>query len=177
MSRRSIILIGIAVTVLLAALAAYFYFAASSGQGAADKETFKEEYALTFKDYSGNEVKLSDYRRRALIAYAWASWCPYCGAEIQNLSSLKQKYGEEIDILAVNRAEPLQVAKAYTDALQNTVGVIFLLDPTDAFFKQIGGYAMPETVFIDEKGNVTFHQRGPIDIDAVEANIKRLLGQ
>lgn len=168
--------ISIAVILLLASGTAYYFFLGSDADEK-EKETFKEEYALVLKDYAGTEVKLSDYRRKALIAYAWASWCPYCGAEIENLAVLKQKYGAEIEILAINRAEPLQTAKPYTDALRETSGIIFLLDPADAFFKQIGGYAMPETVFIDEKGGVTFHQRGPIDIAAVEANIQRLLGQ
>jgi thiol-disulfide isomerase/thioredoxin len=137
--------------------------------------TFGKEYGLTLFDYSGKAVHLFDYRRKVLIAYAWASWCPYCGAELQNLAELKKTYGESIAIVAINRSEPLAVAKAFTDHLQNTDGLVFLTDPSDAFFKEIGGYAMPETVFIDVGGAVTFHQRGPIQISGVDEKIKELL--
>jgi len=137
-------------------------------------ETFDKSYGLVLKDYQGNDVHLYEFRRKVLIAYAWASWCPYCGAEIQHLSQLKTKYGDEVQIVAINRAESLQDAKAYTDKL-DVSNILYLLDKDDAFFKSIGGYAMPETVFINNTGDVTFHQRGPIQIDAVEQKIQELL--
>ncbi len=136
--------------------------------------TFNSEYTLVLSDYAGNQVHLYDYRRKILIAYAWASWCPYCGTEIQGLSKFKQTYGDSIQVVAVNRGESLQVAKAYTDHLGDTAGVTFLLDPEDAFFKQIGGYAMPEMVFIDSAGTIIYHQRGPIKMEDVDAEIQKL---
>ncbi len=141
----------------------------------AQAKTFDTEYTLVLSDYSGNKVHLYDYRRQVLIAYAWASWCPYCGNEIQDLAALKKTYGDSIQIVAINRGEPLAVARAYTGALSDTDGVVFLLDPKDAFFKDIGGYAMPEMVFIDSAGTVIYHQRGPIQIAAVKAEIEKLI--
>ena len=138
-------------------------------------KTFETEYTLVLSDYSGNKVHLYDYRRQVLIAYAWASWCPYCGSEIQDLAALKKTYGDNIQIVAINRGEPLAVARAYTDGLADTSGVVFLLDPKDAFFKDIGGYAMPEMVFIDSAGTVIYHQRGPIQLPDVKAEIGKLL--
>ena len=137
--------------------------------------TFSKEYALTLSDYNGVAVHLYDYRRKVLVAYAWASWCPYCALELQNLSVLKKTYGENIQIVAINRGESLQVARTYTNAISNVDGIVFLLDPMDAFFKEIGGYAMPETVFIDGGGDIIFHQRGPIHIEEVRAKIEELL--
>jgi hypothetical protein len=68
------------------------------------------------------------------------------------------------------------VAKKYTDSLA-TQGIPLLLDPTDSLYKEAGGYAMPETVFIRPDGDVLFHQRGPIQLPEVEAKIKELLAQ
>lgn len=136
---------------------------------------FNEAYSLVLKDYSGDDVHLYQFRRKVLIAYAWASWCPYCGAELQNLAKEKQKYGDSIDILAINRAEPLQDAKAYTDKLGVESMLTLLLDPSDSFFKMIGGYAMPETVFIDSGGNIIYHQRGPLQLADLDNKIQELL--
>ena len=141
----------------------------------AQDKTFDTEYTLVLSDYAGNQVHLYDYRRKVLIAYAWASWCPYCGAELQNLASLKKTYGDNIQVVAINRGESLETARNYSDHLTNTDGLVFLLDPNDAFFKGIGGYAMPETVFIDSGGTIIFHQRGPIQLPDVQAEIEKLL--
>lgn len=137
--------------------------------------TFKKEYRVVLTDYEGNDVKLSQFKNTVLIAYVWASWCPYCGAEIENLARLKETYGDEVQVIAINRAEPVTVAKEFTDALQKTEGVVFLLDPTDSFFRDIGGYAMPETVFIRPNGEILLHQRGPIQFPKVEEETRKLL--
>lgn len=165
----------LATIVALLVFAAFFAHFIFRVQAKAKDTTFGKEYGLTLIDYSGKEVHLFDFRRKVLIAYAWASWCPYCGAELQNLAQLKKTYGDSVAIVAVNRSEPLPVAKAFTDHLQNTDGLIFLIDPNDVFFKEIGGYAMPETVFIDAGGAISYHQRGPIQIADVDAKIKELL--
>ncbi len=140
----------------------------------ADK-TFTNEYGLVLHDYNGNEVHLYSFRRDVLVAYAWASWCAYCGDEMKRLAALKEKYNGKITIVAINRAEPKADAKAFTDKLGVDKNMTLLLDPDDSFFKSIGGYAMPETVFIDPGGNIVYHQRGPLDEAAMEARIKELV--
>lgn len=140
-------------------------------------ETFKEEYSITLKDYAGNDVRLSDFKRKPLVVFMWASWCPYCAAEIGNLAQLKKTYGDQINTVAVNRAEPQQVAEPYTNALTQKEGILFLLDANDALFKSIQGYAMPETIFIDKGGTVTYHQRGPLKLEEAEGYLKTLISQ
>lgn len=141
----------------------------------ASDQTFNNEFSLLLQDYSGKEVHLYEYRRQILVAYAWASWCVYCGAEMQQLAKLKAAYGDKIQILAINRAESIHVAKPFTDGLGIEKDMVLLLDPNDAFFKSIGGYAMPETVFIDAHGDIVFHQRGPIDVPTMEVRLKELV--
>jgi thiol-disulfide isomerase/thioredoxin len=175
MKRPSITALFVIVGLLLAAVAfSRVFFRAHTG-GSATQTTFSKEFSLVLTDYSGKDVHLYDFRRKVLIAYAWASWCPYCGAELQNLAQMKKTYGDNLEVIAINRAEPLATAKAYTDKLQGTDNLVFLIDPTDSFFKNIGGYAMPETVFIDSDGTITFHQRGPLKIAELEQKVKDLL--
>jgi len=137
--------------------------------------SFNNEFSLVLKDYAGNDVHLYQYRRQLIVAYAWASWCTYCADEMQHLASLKKTYGDKVQILAINRAEPLAAAKDFTDRLNTGPDITLLLDPGDAFFKSITGYAMPETVFIDSGGDIVYHQRGPIDMSTLEQKVKELV--
>ena len=133
-----------------------------------------DEYGKVFIDYSGKEVRLSQVRAAHVIVFMWASWCPYCTQEIQNLSELKKHYGNTLDVIAVNRGESRVDAKAFTDKLNVDPSLQFLLDPTDALFKSVGGYAMPETLFIDSGGQIVFHQRGPFQNSELIAKMAEL---
>lgn len=137
--------------------------------------TFKNEYNLVLKDYSGKDVSLSDFKGKFIIVSAWASWCPYCKAEIENLSKLLEMYPGKLHIIAVNRAEPLSDAKTFSDTLQVSKDVRFLLDTNDSFFKEMGGFAMPETAFIDQYGHVLFRARGPMTMDEMTQKVKELI--
>lgn len=170
--RKFVITLLVLAALLLIGYALYYFF---WYQPPADETTFREEYALVLKDYAGNDVKLSDFRREILIVYAWASWCPYCGKELEYLAELKGRYGDELSIVAVNRAEPLVEAKDFTDKLQGMEKLVLLLDSGDALYKQIDGFAMPETIFINSRGDIIYHQRGPIKPEEVDAKVAELM--
>lgn len=136
--------------------------------------SFQPSYELVLKDYDGHDVRLSQFKREILVVHSWATWCTYCSDELKNLATLKTKYGDRIEILAPNRAESVYVAKPFTDTLGIGNKITFLLDPDDAFYKSIQGYAMPETLFINDRGEVFFHQRGPMNIAEVEQKISEL---
>jgi thiol-disulfide isomerase/thioredoxin len=162
----ALVLIGVAF------LFSHFFFRVSPKT---KDQSFAPQFSLVLKDYSGKDVNLYSFRRQIIVAYAWASWCTYCADEMTHLAELKKTYGDKIQILAINRAEPLQAAKEFTDKLKTGDDLTLLLDPNDAFFKSIEGYAMPETVFIDAAGNIVYHQRGPIDMPTLQDKIKQLV--
>ena len=54
-------------------------------------ETFSKEYGLKLTDYDGHTVRLSQFRNKILIAYAWASWCPYCARSEEHTSELQSQ--------------------------------------------------------------------------------------
>jgi len=163
--------------VLVALLGAgvYWWFFSLPEESA---ETFTGEYELVLKNYDGDEIALSEFKRELLVVHVWASWCPYCGEELQNLMRLKGEYGDDVRILAVNRAEPEAEARAFTQSLGiDPMAVELLLDPDDEFFKSMGGYAMPETIFINARGEIIYHQRGPMKVDEVISQVNALIGR
>jgi thiol-disulfide isomerase/thioredoxin len=169
-NRRNQIIVGAVVLVVL--ISGYLYWRWNPRPGT---ESFETAYDLVLKDYAGNDVRLSDYKRQVLVVHAWATWCTYCAEEIRNLATLKTKYGDKIQIIAPNRAESVHEARPFSDALNLGDKVVFLLDPNDSFFKSVEGYAMPETLFINDRGEILFHQHGPMNIAEVEQKISSLV--
>lgn len=132
-----------------------------------------QEFILN--DYEGREVKLSDFRGKAVLVNAWAAWCPFCKEELKDFAAVQKEFGDRIAIIAVDRAEPAEAAKKYSDDLGVTDDLVFLLDPDDSFYQSIGGFSMPETVFVDREGFIRHHKRGPMPREEIRRRIEDLL--
>ncbi len=148
------------VLVCLVYLAGLVYFVTRPAAQAAD--SFFSELSVPLHDYAGATVRLSSFATRPLIVYSWASWCPFCQEQFRQLSVEKQRYEGALEIVAINRAEPFLDAKGFTDKMLLPAGITYLLDPDDAFYKKIGGFAMPEILFIDRHSTIVFRSRGPL---------------
>lgn len=149
------------------------YFATRPAEHAAT--SIFGELSTPLKSYDGTTVRLSSFSTRPTIVYTWASWCPYCTDEFKALSAIKQEFGSAVYIVAINRAEPFAEAKAFTDSLELPPGIEYLLDPDDAFYKSVGGFAMPELLFIDTHLNIVNRSRGPLSQTELEAAVQQLV--
>jgi len=127
---------------------------------------------ISFLDYEGDSVNLTDFAGTPLVINSWAAWCPFCVEELQNFATVQQEVGQDVLFVAINRAESLAVAKKFSDDLSVTQHLIFLLDPEDVFYKTIGAIAMPETIFIDAVGNIAFHKRGVMNIEEIRQRVE-----
>lgn len=127
------------------------------------------------QDYSGKTLSLADFAGKPLVLNAWATWCPFCREELPAFATAQKEFGDKVVIIAIDRQESLATAKSYTDAQGTTSGLIFLLDPSDSFYQSIGGFSMPETIFVDKSGNIVDHKRGPMDINEIRERIKKII--
>jgi thiol-disulfide isomerase/thioredoxin len=130
---------------------------------------------LSFVDYEGNSFKLSDLNGKPHVINSWAVWCPFCRAELEDFAKLQEEFGDEITVVAIDRQESLEKAKGFTDEIEVTDRMTFLLDPKDAFYKGIGGFSMPETLFVDADGNIRIHKRGPMDLEEMRDKINSII--
>ena len=130
---------------------------------------------FVLQDYSGKTVGLANFAGKPIIINSWAAWCPFCKKELSDFVSAQKEFGDKVVIIAIDRSESLSVAKGYTDQQGITDNLIFLLDPSDSFYQSIGGFSMPETIFVDKDGNIVFHKRGPMDINEMSEKIRQLL--
>lgn len=163
----SIVVIGIAATVVSV------FFA----QGENPKSTgndLENLAAIEFRDYEEKAVSLGAFAGKPLVINSWAIWCPFCKQELPDFAALQGEL-PDIAVIAVDRAEPVDTVRAYTDGLGITSGLTFLLDPGDDFYKSIGGFSMPETIFVDEGGHIVFHKRGPMTLDEMRELVNTYL--
>lgn len=130
---------------------------------------------LSFEDFEGNTIKLADFAGTPLVINSWTTWCPFCIKELPDFVTAQENFGDAIKIIAIDRAESLKIAKEYTDNVKITDKILFLLDPSDSFYKAIGGFSMPETIFVDAEGIIRIHKRGPMELHEITEKINSLL--
>ncbi|MBI2175195.1 MAG: TlpA family protein disulfide reductase [Parcubacteria group bacterium] len=176
------------VIITLAAIGVVVFRKRGEGGVAAREETnisVAEEKALpdlgeapdfTLKNYAGETVRLSAIAGgKAAVVNSWAVWCPFCRDELSDFARLQQEFGENVVVVAVDRAESLEKAKGFTDQLGVSDDLTFLLDPQDAFYRSIGGFSMPETIFVDHAGRIRIHKRGPMDFAEMKEKVAQLI--
>jgi len=124
------------------------------------KENLDDAPDFSLPDYDGNVVSLDDFNGKVLVINSWATWCPFCVTELPDFVELQEEFGNKIVVIAIDRRESLTTARDFTDSLEISDDIIFLLDSNDSFYQSIGGFSMPETLFINTDGDITFHKRG-----------------
>ena len=140
------------------------------------KEKTKDKVPdLSFSDYNGKTVRLADFSGKPLVINSWAAWCPFCVGEIDDFAQVQKELSDSVTIILIDRAESLSVAKKFTDDLGVGDDLILLLDSRDSFYTTIGGFAMPETLFINSDGTIDFHKRGPMEAAEIKTRIEKLL--
>lgn len=138
-------------------------------------EQYQKSPDFHLQDYNGKTVSPTDFTGKSLVINSWAAWCPFCVKELPDFAQAQEEFGNKVVIIAIDRAEPLTVAKEFSDKVGVTGRVILLLDPSDSFYQSIGGFSMPETIFVDKNGNIVEHKRGPMDIQEIREKIQQFI--
>ena len=128
----------------------------------ADVEIIPE---FTLVDSQGEEVRSADLVGVPMVINLWATWCPFCVNELPDFATLQDEYGEVIKVIAINRGELSEVTREFIDSIGNSDSILFLQDSDDSYYSAIGGFAMPETLFVNSSGEIVVHKRGFMDID------------
>ncbi len=130
---------------------------------------------FSLKNYNGETVSFADFSGKTLVVNSWAAWCLFCGKELVDFAAVQKELGDQVVFIAIDRAESLKVARKYTDELGVTDEMVFLLDPSDSFYRSISGFSMPETIFVDRDGMIRIHKRGPMDASEIREKVQSIL--
>ena len=174
MQRKSklVAVLSIFILVILASFVLYEYKSPHgffARRNADIQKTIASEDA-SFISLTGSEIKLEEYVGKPLIINIWASWSPFSKSDFLILAKLKEQYGDSIQVVAINRMETKETARAYIDFIDAPKNIEYIIDNNDHYFKSIHGYAMPETIVYDTVGDEHFHKRGSLlETETVEA--------
>ncbi|MEX2515099.1 MAG: TlpA disulfide reductase family protein [Candidatus Paceibacterota bacterium] len=131
---------------------------------------------ITLLDYEGNERTLEEFHGQPLVINSWATWCPFCRAELPDFARLQQQYeAQDVVVMAIDRRESRERAEGYTDEIDVTDRMLFLLDDSDTFYQKIGGFSMPETIFVNAAGEIVVHKRGPMELDEMQEHVEKII--
>jgi thiol-disulfide isomerase/thioredoxin len=123
---------------------------------------------LAFKDASGHDRTLADWRGRTILLNLWATWCVPCRKEMPALDALEGELGgQNFEVVAVNidtrnPEKPLAFLKE--------VGVAHLAYYTDESAKVFEdlktagkAFGMPTTLIVDRSGCEIGNMAGPAE--------------
>lgn len=172
------VLVGLFVVLMLGAVATYLFINRASNQ--INEETValfsNPEGEAPYTDLLGNPVSLKQYLGRTLVVATWASWSPFSTADLTTLSELGNEFSsDKVVFMAINRKETKEQAARFLQTLPDVTGVVMVLDPRDAFYLTVGGYAMPEVVIYNPKGEVVEHYRGVTNKADIKAVVEQLI--
>ena len=132
---------------------------------------------FTIQSYTtGENVTLSELRGQVVIVNFWASWCPPCREEAAYLEKTWRKYqGKGVMFLGVDWVDTPANAQAYLKEFDITYPNGPDVGTRAAQAYRIQG--VPETFYVDKKGNLRGVRIGPLKEPELDQKIDELLAE
>lgn len=109
------------------------------------------DFAL--RSFSGQNLRLSEFRGEVVVISFWATWCGPCQQELPRLADLNDRYAKAgLKTLGINLDDDAARAEAMGRRLALTYPL--LLDQAKEIARLYQVNTMPLTVFIDREGVV-----------------------
>jgi cytochrome c biogenesis protein CcmG/thiol:disulfide interchange protein DsbE len=128
--------------------------------------------AFTLALFSGATWSLSDQRGKPVLVNFWASWCPPCRQEVPVLQQGWQRHQTDVVFIGVDvwdtDSDAKQFLKQYGATYPNGP------DPAGHIAIDYGLTGVPETFFIDRRGQVVHHFVGPLDQPTLDSLLQTL---
>ena len=174
MNRRRLLILSIVLTVVAAACGGAG--GDSSNLSSATSAPVGDPAPTTsFQTFDSAPATLADFTGKPVVLNFWASWCPSCVAEMSAaFRPVQQDLGADITFLGMN----IQDDRVLADQLLTETGVEWINaeDPTGDLYVELGGIAMPFTVYLNADGRVVEKHNGPLTEDQLRQQIAEVFG-
>lgn len=119
---------------------------------------------------SGEQVSLADYAGKTVVVNFWASWCSTCKEEAQTVADVEKKWRDKgVVFLGVDTHDT--TAGAHTYVKTYGLGYKSVNDTDSRVGASYGVTGLPETFFINTKGQVVDKYISVIDVKTLDSMI------
>ena len=131
------------------------------------------KFSLT--DLNGKPLSADQVAGRAILVEFWATWCPPCRSTLEWLGRLKQKYGDNLAILALAVESPEDKVRASVKTLNPQIRWAMTDAPTAQAFGDI--VSVPTMLLFDRSGKTArvFYGAPPDLHEQAEKAIDRVI--
>lgn len=129
---------------------------------------------FTLMDIDNKEVKLSDFKGKAVMLRFWSSRCPSCKKEMPLVEKAYRKLKEKgFVVVAVNIEDPREVASNTAKKLDLTFPI--LIDKGMSVTKLYKVFATPTSFFIDKNGMMKEKVLGELSEETIAMYLEGLI--
>ncbi|MBX2952636.1 MAG: TlpA family protein disulfide reductase [Leadbetterella sp.] len=121
--------------------------------------------SVAFTRLDGQNTDLSTLGGKVVVLNFWATWCPPCIREMPSLQALYNKYqgNPNVEFLVVEVDNKPDLAKAFVEKHNFTFPVY---SPAGMIPEAFLGQAIPTTVILNKKGEISYRHEGMSDFMA-----------
>ena len=129
-------------------------------------------------DKDGNTVRLSEKFGKPIVINFWATWCPPCKQELPDFDKLCKEYGDRVVFMMVNLTDGYRDTVDGTKRFVSGKGYTFpvYFDTKDNAASAYNVSSIPQTTFIDAKGNIYTTRIGAMNEATLRIYLNALLG-
>ena len=127
-------------------------------------------------DLAGRKVRLKDYRGKVVLLNFWATWCAPCQVELPRFAEWQKRYrAQGLQVLAVSMDDNAAPVRRIVRRLHLDFPVV--MGDAELGEEYGGVLGLPITFLIDRDGRVLKRIKGETDLDALEGEMRALLGK
>lgn len=119
-----------------------------------------------------NEVRLSSFKGKIIMLVFWKTWCEACKQELQDMTYVREKYGDELMIFAINIGESKDTIRFFKRRLRLNFPIV--MDQDLIISSSYGITLWPTTIIINKEGLIHWIGVG-LEMEKIKKEIENLL--
>lgn len=158
------------------------YTTDENGQSDSSQSDTSQNESVSAPDFTvygsdGSSFRLSDFKGKPKVVNFWATWCEPCKSELPAFDNMYEKYKDKVEFLMVNLTDGYQQTVSGVQKFVEQNGYTFpvYFDTSGSAAYTYNVYSIPQTVFIDESGNIYGIYPGAMDEQRLEGYINDIL--
>jgi thiol-disulfide isomerase/thioredoxin len=111
---------------------------------------------LKLYDSDGTVVSSNSFKGKPTLINFWATWCGPCVKEIPDLNNLQNRFGNDMNFIAIACEKPEYQNNIKLFLEKNPFNFIILFDPERSRSQYLKISGIPTNIFIDRNGYVRY---------------------